>query len=223
MAINAFKNNVTVFDENTMNALISAQSSSLIFDGDQVTASTGAGTTENNLSTADLSESFVLTGQTTIGRIELDLKKYGVGADLTVEIRETTVGGTLKKSVTFPKKLFSATASYVSLPIDLSGLTAGGTYYIVLKMAGDATNHLRWIGESGGAKHYRVFANTPGTYQLRHGVYGDNGRTLINYDGGGLITEIWRWLPASDGTMMICDKLVPTNDINGVPVKWTVS
>lgn len=221
MAIYAAKNGVTTLDQTFLNSILSAQSSALIFDGDQVAASTGSGTTENNLSTSDHSASFVLTGQTTIGRIELEIKKYGAGADLTVEIRESSVGGTLKKSVTFPAKLFSN--GYVSLPIDLSGLTSGGTYYIVLKMAGDSTNHLRWIGESNGNKHFRVFANTPGTYTLRHGIYGDNGKTLINYDGNGLITEIWRWLPASDGTMMICDKMTPTYDVNGVATKWSVS
>jgi hypothetical protein len=221
--IYAAKNGITQLDDVFLNSYMSAQSSSLIFDGDLVSSATGSGTTENNLSLSDLSTSFVLTGQTTIGRIELDLKKYGVGADLTVEIRDTTVGGTLKGSYTFPKKLFSATGGFISLPIDLSGLTAGGTYYIVLKMAGDSTNHLRWIGESGGALHYKVFANTPGTYVLKHGVYGANAKTLLNYDGSGNLTEIWRWLPASDGTMIICDKMTPTNDVNGVATKWGVS
>jgi hypothetical protein len=140
-----------------------------------------------------------------------------------VEIRETTVGGTLKGSYTFPKKLFSATGGFISLPIDLSGLTSGGTYYIVLKMAGDSTNHLRWVGESGGAKHFKVFANTPGTYVLKHEIYGGSAKTINNYDGSGLLSEIWRWIPASDGTFMICDKLTPTNDSNGVATKWTVS
>lgn len=204
-----------------MNSIISAQSSSLIFDGDQVTASTGGGTTENNLSTSDYSTSFVLTGQTTIGRIELEIKKYGVGADLTVEIRESTVDGLLKKSIKFPAKLFST--GYISLPIDLSGLTSGTTYFIILKIAGDSINHLRWIGESGGTKHFRVFANTPGTYLLRHWIYGENGKTIINYDGNGLISEMFRWLSSSDGTMMICDRMIPQYDENNVATKWMVS
>lgn len=220
MTINAFKNGITVFDEATMNALISAQSSSMIYDGTQVAAVTGSGVTENDLSLGDLSESFILTGQTTIGRIELELKKYGVGADLTVEIRESTVNGTLRGTYKFPAKLFST--GYISLPIDLSGLTSGATYFIVLKMAGDSTNHLRWIGESGGDKHYRVFANTSGTYTLRHGVYGENGKTIVEYSGENIV-HIWRWLPASDGTMMVCDKMTPTYDANGVATKWTVS
>ncbi len=118
MAVQAFKDGVTVFDQETMNSLLNAQSSSLIFDGTQVAASTGSGTTENNLSTSDQSASFVLTGQTTIGRIELEIKKYGVGEDLTVEIRDSTVRGTLKKTIKFPAKLFST--GYISLPIDLS-------------------------------------------------------------------------------------------------------
>lgn len=221
MTLYAAKNGITMLDETFLNSYMSAQSSSLIMDGDQAAAVTGSGTTENNLSLSDLSTSFVLTGQTTIGRIELDLKKYGVGADLTLEIHDTTATGTLKGSYVFPKKIFSA--GYISLPVDLSGLTSGGTYYIVLKMAGDSTNHLRWIGESGGALHYKVFANTPGTYVLKHGVYGTNAKTLLNYDGSHNLIEIWRWLPASDGDWKVCDKLSAVMDANNVPTKWTVS
>lgn len=212
----AFKSGVTDLDQTQMNSLLSAQPTSLIFDGDQVTASTGSGTTENNLSTSDHSASFTLTGQTTIGRIELELKKYGVGADLMVEITDYA---TISKSFTFPKDLFST--GYISLPIDLSGLNDSATYTIVLKQAGDSINHLRWISESDGRKHYLVFANTPGSYTLRHGIYGENGKTIVEYTGEN-IAHIWRWLSASDGTMMICDKLVPAYDVNGIATKWGV-
>lgn len=221
----AFKNGVSMFDEQTMNAMISAQSSSLIFDGTQVASSIGSGTTENNLSTSDHSASFVLTGQTTIGRIELEIKKYGVGADLIVEIRESTVSGTLKKTVKFPAKLFST--GNISLPIDLSGLISGRTYFIVLKKAGDSVNHLRWIGESGGAKHFNVFAKTIGTETLRHSIYGngtnpwDNAKTIVEYNVDETIKHIWRWIPASDGTFMVCDKLVPQYS-SDVLIGWVV-
>lgn len=244
----AFRNGVTVLDEATMNAILAAQPSSLIMDGTQVDAKTGSGTAENNLSLNTYATWFTLTGQTTIGRVELELIKYGVGADLTLEIRNNTFNpngtndGVLLKSVTFPAKLFPTTAAYVSLPIDLSGLTSGVQYWLRVNKAGDATNHLRWRGEAawdaaypvyyrsgttgawtaGNAVHFKVFDNTPGTYTLRHGIYGTNAKTLINYDANGNITEIWRWLPAVDGTWMVVDKLVPTLDANGVPVRWTV-
>lgn len=248
MALWAFRNGVTVLDETTMNSLLAAQPSSLIFDGTQVDAKTGSGTTENNLSLNTYAARFTLTGQTTIGRVEMELIKYGVGADLTLEIRDSTFApdgsndGALLKSIKFPAKIFPTAAQYVSLPIDLSGLTTGAQYWIILRKAGDANNHLRWRGEStqdanypvyyragdsgawtaGNAVHFRVFANTPGTYLLRHGIYGGNAKTTVNYDGNGNITEIWRWLPAADGTFVVCDRLVPIYDSNGVPVRWEV-
>jgi hypothetical protein len=244
----AAKNGITTLDENFLNSYLTAQTSSLIFDGTQADAKTGSGTTENNLSTASYAARFTLTGQTTIGRVELELVKYGAGADLTIEIRDNTFNpngsndGVLLKSATFPAKLFPTTAQYVSLPIDLSGLTAGAQYWLVLKQNGDSTNHLRWRGEAaqdanypvysrsgtsgawtaGNAVHFKVFANTPGTYTLRHGIYGTNAKTTVNYDGNGNITEIWRWLPAADGTWKIVDKMVPTYDANGVPTRWDV-
>jgi hypothetical protein len=244
----AAKNGITTLDENFLNSYLTAQPSVLIFDGTQADAKTGSGTTENNLSTASYAARFTLTGQTTIGRVELELIKYGAGADLTIEIRDSSFNpngsndGALLKSVTFPAKLFSTTAQYVSLPIDLSGLTAGAQYWLVLKKAGDATNHIRWRGEAAqdanypvysrigasgawtanNALHFRIFANTPGAYLLRHGIYGTNAKTTINYDGNGNITEIWRWLPAADGTWMIVDKMVPTYDANGVATRWNV-
>jgi hypothetical protein len=250
MTLYAWKNGVTPYSEDVMNSLVSAQSSVLIFDGDQADAKTGAGTAENNLSVATHASRFTLTGQTTIGRVELELVKYGAGADLTIEIRDNTFNpngsndGVLLKSVTFPAKLFPTSAQYVSLPIDLSGLTAGAQYWLVLKKNGDSTNHLRWRGEaaqdanypmyyragtsgawsiSSTPGHFKIFANTPGTYLLRHGIYGTNAKTTINYDGNGNITEIWRWLPASDGTWKICDRMVPTYDVNGVPIRWNVT
>lgn len=220
--IKAFKNGVSTFDETTMNAMLSAQPSSLIFDGDQAAAIAGSGVVENDLSLADLSQTFTLTGQTTIGRIELDIKKYGTGSDITLKILD---GATELISIKFPAKLFSA--GYISLPVDLSGLTAGHTYTIKLIKAGDSTNRLVWIGESSSSYHYKVFANTPGTYQLKHGIYGTNAKTWLEYNGDGTIKDIWRWLPAIDSGgvvyWQIVDKLTPTYDSNNVAVKWGVS
>jgi hypothetical protein len=247
MTLNAFKNGVSIIDENTMNNIFTAQSSTLIFDGDQVAAKTGSGVTENNLSLASYAARFTLTGQTTIGRIEFDHKKYGVGADVTVEIRDSTFNpngsndGALLKSVTFPAKIFNT--GFISLPIDLSGLTAGAQYWLVIKKAGDSTNHIRWVGETaqdvsypaysrsgtsgawtiGNALHFKVFSKTPGTYLLKHGIYGQNAKTLIEYDANGLITFVWRWLPAADGTWKIVEKLTPTYDVNGMATDWVVT
>ncbi|MEW5952626.1 MAG: choice-of-anchor R domain-containing protein [Bacillota bacterium] len=249
MTIWGFKNDLSVLDEATLNAIISAQNSVLLFDGTQADAHTGAGVTDNDISNNSYIARFTLTGQTTIGRAELNLSKTGVGANIVLEIRDNTFNpngtndGMLLKSMVFPAKLFPTAATYTSLPVDLSGLTAGATYWLRVNKAGDATNRMLWRGEAtinasyptyfrsglsgawtaNNALHFRVFANTPGTYLLRHGVWGTNGQTLVLYGGSNNISEIWRWLPANDGVFVICDKLTPTYDANGVPVRWGVS
>ncbi|MBN6186398.1 hypothetical protein JQN58_05280 [Aneurinibacillus sp. BA2021] len=247
MALYAWKDGLTPYNEEVMNTIVSAQPTTLIFDGSQAAAKTGSGTVENNLSLASYAVRFTLTGQTTIGRIEAELKRYGAGADVTVEIRDSTFNpngsneGVLLKSVTFPGKIFSS--GYISLPIDLKGLTAGAQYWLVIKKAGDATNHIRWMGETvqdaaypaysragssgawtiGNALHFRVFAKTPGTYTLKHGVYGDNAKTLVEYRSDGQIDYMWRWLPAKDGAWKVVEKMTPVYDVNGVPVEWEVA
>lgn len=249
MTITAFKNGVSVLDEATLNAIISAQPSVLLFAGTQADAKTGAGVTDNDLSLNTFMARFTLVGQTTIARVELELTKAGLGADLTLEIRDNTFNpngtndGVLLKSSTYPAKIFPTAAAFISLPVDLSGLTAGAYYWLRVNKAGDATNRNLWRGEAaqdasypvyyrsgttgawtaGNALHFKVFADTPGTYVLKHGIVGTNGKTLIEYNVNGTINYLWRWLPSSDGSWMIVDKVTFTYDANGVPVRWDIS
>lgn len=247
MAITAFKNGVSVLDENTLNAIISAQPSVLIFDGDRFNYNEGGGAYENDLSAASYAMKLV-NNYNTYGRIELDIRKYGAGADLILEIRNEAFNpngsseGTVLKSINFPAKIFSS--GYISLPIDLSNINTSVNYWLILRRNGDSNNHLAWIGETtlnsshpcyyrtgttgawtgtGKTPHFRLFANTPGTYTLKHGIYGVNGKTLVEYNADGTIAYIWRWLPASDGTWKIVEQLAPTYDSNGVAIKWEVN
>lgn len=208
----AWKNGVTGIGENQMNNLIAAQSSILIFDGSLVNSNTGGTGTEYNLSLGDQSVTFSISSGSTIGRMELEIVKYGAGADLILEIRQ---GSNVLKEMVYPAKLFSS--GYISLPINLSNLSTGTTYTLVLKRNGDSTNHLRWVGH-----RRRVYSNTVGSGRLIHGIYGENAMSRIDYDSSGLITEIWRWLPAPDGDWMICERIVPTY-LNDTPVRWEVS
>lgn len=249
MALYSFKNGLTVLDETQMNSLLAAQPSVLLFDGTQADAKTGTGITDNDLSLNTFMARFTSVGQTTVGRVELELTKAGAGADLTLEIRDNTFnpGGTndgaLLKQIKFPAKIFPTSAAYISLPVDLSGLTAGAYYWLRVNKAGDATNRNLWRGEAaadaaypvyyrsgttgawtaGNALHFKVFANTAGTYVLKHGIWGTNGKTLIEYNANGTINYLWRWLPAGDGTFIVCDKIAFSYDANGVPVRWDIS
>lgn len=214
MPIYAFKNGVTPFAENIMNQLLSLQSFALIYDGNQIAAKAGAGIAEFDCASYDHIFSFSLTG-TEISRIELELVKHGKGADLVVEIHPN-VGGfseTILKSVVAPKEFIPTGRSYFSIPIDLSGLSAG-LYWVRINRAGDATNHFHIHGEttsdsaafrrpnssSGWAVtntiHFKIFSGEAG--ELKHGIYGQNGYTTVEY-AGEVLSKVYRYLPPSDG------------------------
>jgi len=245
----AFEDGLTTFDQATMNGLLSGQSWALIMDGDQADAKTGSGTTTNNLSVDYFIARFTLTGQTTIGRVEIDLASVGTGQDLTIEIRDSTFNpngsndGVLCKSVTIPKKILPAAQGYLSIPIDLTGLNSGGTYWLRVNKGGDSNNHVSWYGESSAdgsyptyyragtsgawtsnnALHFKVYAETPGTEQLMHAIIGTNDVTSIIYTSPGVISKIYHWCPGPSGAFVISEIATPSYDANGVPVKGVIS
>lgn len=218
--LNAFKNLVSPYSENVMNTLLSLQPFALIYDGSQVDAKTGAGVAEFDCASYDHAIRFTATGVTEASRVELELIKNGEGADLTLEVRNgfTTAGadGTLLKSVVLPKEFIPTGRSYWSIPLDCTGLTAGQQYWLIIRKAGDATNHFHLHGEttqdathpayrragtSGAwtaenAIHFKVFSGESG--ELKHGIYGQNGYTTVEY-AGEVISKVYRYLPPADG------------------------
>jgi len=223
MTLHSFKNGVTVLDQTQMNSLLSLQDFRLIYTGSQVDAKTGSGVTENSIAEYTFAARFTLTGVTEISRVELELDKDGDGADLVVQIRNSDFNpdgsndGTVLKQVVVPKEFIPASAAYWSVPIDLTGLTAGNYYWLVVVKAGDATNKVDWIGEAdqdanypvyyragdsgawtaGNALHFKIFSGESG--DLKHGIYGQNGITWVEYSGE-IISKVYRYLPPSDTT-----------------------
>lgn len=219
--MNAFKNDVTVFNEDNMNELISFHDFALIYEGTQRDAKTGAGTAEFDNASYDHALRFTATGAE-IARLELELIKHGTGADLQIEIRSGFdpgggTEGTLLKTVVVPKEFIPAGRSYWSIPLDLTGLTAGNQYWIVVRGAGDATNHFHVHGETtqdanypcyyrlkGGsgawtsenAVHFKVFSGDTGN--LLHRTYPPSGHSTLAYSGD-YISTVYRYLPPSDG------------------------
>jgi len=223
MPLYAFKNNVSVLSENLLNQLLSLQDFRLIYTGSQVDAKTGSGVTENSIAEYTFAARFTLTGVTEISRVELELDKDGDGADLVVQIRDNDFNpdgsddGTVLKQVVVPKEFIPASAAYWSVPIDLTGLTAGNYYWLVVVKAGNATNKVDWVGEAGqdasypvyyragntgawtagNALHFKVYSGESG--DLLHGIYGTNGYTTVEYSGE-IINKVYRYLPPSDTT-----------------------
>jgi len=221
VTLNAFKNGVTVLNESNLNSLLSLQEFALIYEGTQRAGKTGAGVTENNLANYSYCIRFTLTGSTEISRVELEVDRDGEGADLIVQIRsgmDPAAGndGTLLKQVVVPKEFIPDPKAYWSVPIDLSGLTSGGQYWLVVVKNGDATNKLDWIGETSqdssypayqrsgdsgnwtttNALHFKVFSGESG--DLKHSIYAGTGYTTVEYDGE-VISKVYRYLPPADG------------------------
>jgi hypothetical protein len=217
----AFKAGTTVLDESTMNGLLSLQPFKLIYEGAQRAAKIGSGVVENSIANYSYCARFTLTGSTEIGRVELELDRDGTGADLIVQIRSgmnpgSGVDGTLLKQVVVPKEFIPDPKGYWSVPIGLTGLTSGGTYWLVVIKAGDATNKVDWIGEitqdanypayqragdSGAwvvrnALHFKVFSGASG--DLKHSIYAGTGYTTVEYSGE-VISRVYRYLPPADG------------------------
>lgn len=219
--MHAFKDGVTVLNEDNLNQMLSLQPFQLIYEGTERDAKVGSGVEENNVANYNFCARFTLTGSTEIGRVEIEVDKDGDGADLVVQIRSgmnlaAGVDGTLIKEVVIPKEFIPATAAYWSVPIGLTELTEDGTYWLVVLQAGDAVNHLDWVGEAAqdanypaysrngssgawtanNALHLKVFSGESG--ELVHSIYAGTGYTTIEYDSE-IISKVYRYLPPADG------------------------
>ena len=221
MTLYAFKNGLTILNQDNLNALLSLQPFQLIYEGTQRAGKIGSGVVENSIAEYSYCTRFTLSGSTEISRVELELDKDGAGADLIVQIRQgmdpaSGVDGTLLKQVVVPKEFIPETKAYWSVPIGLTGLTSGGQYWLVVLRNGDAANKLDWIGEisqdssypayqragSSGAwtvrnaLHFKVFSGESG--ELIHSIYAGTGYTTVEYSGE-IISKVYRYLPPADG------------------------
>jgi len=157
--MHAFKDGVTILNEDNLNQMLALQPFQLIYEGTQRDAKTGGGVVDNSIADYSYCTRFTLTGSTEIGRIELEVDRDGLGADLVVQIREgmdPAAGddGTLLKQVIVPKEFIPDPKAYWSVPIGLTGLTSGRQYWLVVQRSGDSTNKADWIGETGQDANY---------------------------------------------------------------------
>ncbi|MBC9785854.1 hypothetical protein H1S01_15315 [Heliobacterium chlorum] len=216
MPIQAFKGGVSIIDEATLNSLISLQPFALIYDGNQVDGLTGTGISELDCSGYDRAFYFTALGVTEISRVEFELVGNGIGADVIIELRSGLVSdgsteGTLLTKMVLPKEFLPGAKAYVSIPFDAVGLVSSARYWLVVRGAGDASNHFHLIGETssnanypcyyrsgatgswtlGPSGHFKVFSGESG--ELKHGMYG-SGFTTIEYSNE-LISKVYRYLP----------------------------
>jgi len=222
MTINAFKNNVSIFNESVMNPILALQDFTITYEGTQFDGATAAGTTENSLADYYYVSELKNSAGTTFSRIDLELKKDGEGQDFTLYILDGdfssggTAEGTVLKTVVVPKEfIVTSVGTYLSIPINLSGLTANATYWFKTGKVGDATNFLSIVGLSSddttcfhrsgttgawtanNTLHFKAFSGNTG--DIIHCIEGTNLVETYIYSGE-YIESIYRYLPPSDGS-----------------------
>ena len=111
MTLYAFKNGLTILNQDNLNSLLSLQPFQLIYEGVQRAGKTGGGVVENSIANYSYCTRFTLSGSTEIGRVELEVDRDGEGADLIVQIRQgmnptAGIDGTLLKQVVVQRNLF---------------------------------------------------------------------------------------------------------------------
>ncbi|MDD4780326.1 MAG: hypothetical protein PHT02_06960 [Tissierellia bacterium] len=225
MTLNAFKNGVTILNEDNLNAPWEMQNSILIYEGSAVDTKTGIGTTENNTNEYYHAIRITATGVTTITRIELEIAADGNGADLEVEIMDNDFNpdgsddGIWLDGVVVPKEFLPVTAAIWYVPLYIEGLTSGNNYWLIIKRSGDSTNHFHLIGESSqdashpvykrigttgawtasNAIHFTIYNGENADDNLIHSIIGDNLYKTYKWDGDDL-DEVYQYEPPSDGS-----------------------
>lgn len=242
----AFKAGVSVLDADTLNNIITTQSFDRIRTGTARDQKYGAGATENSLAINNYCMRFTLVGSTELSRVWLNVDKDGAGQDLVVQIRSGMVpasgtDGTMIKEVAFPKEFIALTAGGISIPFNLTGLTSGGTYWIVVKKAGDLTDKNDLIGEAAqdgsypafyraadsgnwtanNAIHFYVYSGDTGL--PIHTVYDGNAYTIISRDAGNKISVIKTYVPPPDGSAGGIRQTLTLTRVNGRIKKGVVT
>lgn len=187
----AGKANSSIIDEATWNGLISFHDAELIYEGTAFNSYAGGSGTEYACYARDHCGNFVATGVTEIGRFTFYLAKDGTGADVTLEIRSgmapaTGDDGTLLKSITIPKEWLPDTAALVTIPVALTGLTAGNTYYWRIRQAGDSTNHFHLYGAAAEDGTYKSYYRAAATGNWT----AENSITFYGYSGIGTTPKV---------------------------------
>ena len=203
---------------------LSTSSEAALYVGMQRDALTGAGTSEYSLADFNYAIRFTASGTTEIARVELDLDRDGLGADLVLEIRSGLLAdgsndGTLLATISVPKEHLPDPKAYWSIPVNVRNLTAGALYWLVVRRAGDATNKVDLVGEASANANYPVYrrAGTSGAWttgqnaihfctysgrtgNLRHVLYTDSGghETYV-WDILGVFLRTYYWLPSVAG------------------------
>lgn len=150
-------------------------------------------------------------GQTTITRIELNLQAVGTGADTTLELRTDNAGvpsNTVLWSCVIPAD-FQGAAAYISIPCNVSGLSAATKYHIVLDGTASTSNICRWNSAVTSVNAGLVSASGSAGWSSA-------GKTFLFNVYNGTNSVVRHII--EDGTTSTTGGVTQTN---GAPAKWS--
>lgn len=128
---------------------LASHPATILYNG--TAAVTGAASASGNLGTNTgaatqwVAQPFTtIGGQTTVTRVELDFLIQGTGADLTIDLRTDNAGNpstTVLVTTTFPLEFEPGSAALISVPLNITGLSAATKYHIVVNGTASTTNY----------------------------------------------------------------------------------
>jgi hypothetical protein len=197
-----------------------------------IVASSASQSTNTGAAAQWLAQPFTTAAlQTTITRIELALQGSGTFADTTLELRTDNAGvpsNTILWSCNIPADFIASGAVYLSIPCNVSGLTAATKYHIVLDGTASTTNYDTWVtavtSVNAGLKSASGTAawSSVATTFLFNVFNGTNGalRNIVEDCPAGGPPARWVGLDYANTTRVVATGALPTNaarDGNSVP------
>lgn len=228
-----------------MNELLTLQPFSIIYEGNIFDAKSGSGTNAYDVKDAYYAIRLTTFGVTSITRVGLEVDSDGAGQDLTLLIKDTNFNpngsneGTTLKTIVIPKEFLPTTAAYISIPVNLTGLTVGANYWLIAQRVGDAANHFYLRGELNQDASHPCYARagSSGAWTIvnsihflayygntglpRHEIYAQNGYGTFEYSSN-LLSKIYYYLPPSDGPAGGIRKVMAVSFTDGIATGGSV-
>lgn len=180
------------------NNLLGLHTADLHYTGSSSVSNTGTAAGSVTTLTTYLTQPFVLSA-TSITSVQLYGFASGVGADVTISIQGNNADnpdGTAVATTILPSEFQSGTRN-ISLPLAASGLSSGGTYHLVLNVAGSATDYFNVQTEGNATPFLRTSTNgtvwTAGTTQFLFSVNSGAAGTLLAFSEDSTATTMSRY------------------------------
>jgi hypothetical protein len=157
----------------------------------QATAGSGSAVSNGQYT----AQTFVMpAGKTVIGYVQLQLAVTGTPAPLQVSLYADLGGnptGAALASTLVPREFLTGTAAVQTVPLPVTGLTAGATYHLVTAPVGDASNHYS-LSKSNQTSGSQLSSDgitwTGQTYGLMFWIFDQTvggGQVVATYEDGG--------------------------------------